>query len=543
MTSRKKPTRARSASLGKADPASRWAPYSSRSERNIAWVENYIRVPEGRFVGKPLVVAEYMREDFRAIYDNPSGTRRAIISRGRKNAKTTESAMILLLHLCGPEAKPNSQLYSAAQSREQASILFSLAAKMIRLSPDLSGVTVIRDTAKQLACPDLGTLYRALSADASTAYGLSPALIVHDELGQVRGPKSDLYEALETATAAQESPLSIIISTQAPTDADLLSVLIDDAMTGQDTRTVLRLNTAPDGLDAFGEDAIKAANPAFCLFMNRAEVLAMAADAKRMPSRQPEFENHVLNRRVAVNTPFVSRTLWQSCGGDVAPDFDGFSVFGGLDLSSVSDLTAFIEVAQVDGAWHVRPTFWLPRDGLAEKSRQDRVPYDVWAKEGALETTAGRSIEYEFVAAHIYDLHCRTPYRKIAFDRWNFRHLKPWLQRAGFRDEEIEGDNAIFEQFGQGFASMSPALRTLESLLLNGQIAHGNHPVLTMCAANATTQTDPAGNRKLSKMKSHGRIDGMVALAMAVAVAGAHVQSQTVATSPWDDPSFSLVGA
>ena len=147
-------------------------------------MEKHLRVPEGRFVGKPLVLAEFMREDFRAIYDNPHGTRRAILSRGRKNAKTTEAAIILLLHLCGPEAKANSQLNSAAQSRDQAAILFSLAAKMVRLSPELTAAVTVRDTAKQLACPALGTLYRALSAEASTAYGLSPALTVHDELAR-----------------------------------------------------------------------------------------------------------------------------------------------------------------------------------------------------------------------------------------------------------------------------------------------------------------------------------------------------------------------
>lgn len=515
-------------------PAGSWNGYATRADRNIAWIERFLRVPEGRHVGKPLKVAPYMREDFAAIYDNPHGTRRAIISRGRKNAKTTESAMILLLHLCGPEAKPNSQLFSAAQSRDQASILFSLAAKMIRLSPELSAVTVIRDTAKQLACPELGTLYRALSADASTAYGLSPTLTVHDELGQVRGPKSDLYEALETATAAQDEPLSIIISTQSPNDGDLLSMLIDDAMAGGDARTVLRLDTAPSDMDPFSEEAIRAANPALDLFMNKSEVLAMAADARRMPSRQPEYENLVLNRRVAVNAPFVSRALWQECAGTVADEFDGLEVFGGLDLSETNDLTAFVRVARLDGVWHVRSTFWLPGEGLAEKSRQDRVPYDVWARDGWLETTPGRSVEYEYVAARLYDEHERQPFRRIAFDRWNFKHLKPWLQRVGFRDDEIEGDAAIFEEFGQGFASMSPALRTLESLVLNGQIAHGGHPVLTMCAANATVQTDPAGNRKLSKMKSHGRIDGMVALAMAVAVAGAYVNTQDNSVSFWE---------
>lgn len=497
-----------------------------RSARNIIWLEKYCRIPEGQHVGKPLKVAPFMREDFRAIYDNPHGTRRAIITRGRKNAKTTESAMIALLHCCGPEAKPNSQLFSAAQSRDQAAVLFKLAAKMIRLSPELNAVCTIRDTAKEIFCPELGTLYKALSADASTAYGLSPALSIHDELGQVKGPTHSLYEALETATAAQGSPLSIIISTQAPDDNDLLSVLIDDAMTGADPRTVLRMNAAPDHLDPFSEEAIRAANPAFDLFMNKAEVLAMAADAKRMPSRQAEYENLVLNRRVAANSPFVSRIVWNACGGPVADDFDGLDVFAGLDLSETSDLTAFVIGARIDGVFHVKPTFWLPKEGLAEKSRSDRTPYDLWAKQGFLETTPGKSVQYEHVAERLYEMHERYRFRKIAFDDWNFKHLKPWLQRAGFTDEEIDGEaGALFEPFRQGFRSMSPALRTLESLLLNQQMAHAGHPVLTMCAANATVITDTTGNRKLSKAKSHGRIDGMVALAMMAAVAGADVPS------------------
>jgi phage terminase large subunit-like protein len=514
MTNPKKRRPTASASPGKRKPE------ASRAARNIAWIERYLRVPEGRFVGKPLIVAEYMRDDFRAIYDNPHGTRRAIISRGRKNAKTTESAMILLLHLCGPEARANAQLFSAAQSRDQAAILFGLAAKMIRLSPELNAVCVIGDTRKEIRCPELGTHYRALSADAATAYGLSPALIVHDELGQVKGPKSELYEALETATAAQENPLSIVISTQAPSDADLLSELIEDALKGEDPRTVLRFNTAPPDLDPFSVEAIKAANPAFGLFMNETEVMDMAATAKRMPSRQPEYENLVLNRRVEMNNPFVSRALWEA--NAATPDeFDG-EVFAGLDLSEVSDLTALVMVCRMEGRLHVEPIFWLPKEGLREKSERDRTPYYMWASQGLIETTPGKSIQYEWIAERLYALHQHRPFRKIAFDRWNFRHLKPWLIRAGFAMEEVEGETAIFQEFGQGFASMSPALRTLESLLLNEEIAHGGHPVLAMCAANATVQTDPAGNRKLSKIKSHGRIDGMVALAMAVAVAEAH---------------------
>jgi len=168
----------------------------TRAERNIAWCERYLYLPEGKFVGQPLRMAEFMKDDFRAIYDNPVGTRRAILSRGRKNAKTVECAAIVLLHLCGPEYVPNGSLYSAAQSRDQASIIFDRARKMVLMSPVLRRVVRVRDSARELTCPGTGCIYKALSAETATAFGLSPALTIHDELGQVRGPRSSLYEAL-----------------------------------------------------------------------------------------------------------------------------------------------------------------------------------------------------------------------------------------------------------------------------------------------------------------------------------------------------------
>lgn len=482
----------------------------SRAERNIAWCERYLLVPEGKFVGRKLKMAEFMREDFRAIYDNPAGTRRAIISRGRKNAKTTESAMILLLHLCGPEARRNSQLFSAAQSREQAAILFSLGAKMVRMSIELQSCVVIRDTTKQLFCPDLGTLYRALSAEAATAFGISPSLLVHDELGQVRGPRSELYEALETATAAQDQPLSIVISTQAPKDDDLLSILIDDAQAGHDPRTVLRFQSAPDDIaDPFCDEAIRAANPAFDLFMNRDEVRAMAQDAKRMTSRQPEYENLILNRRVEMRSPFVSRAVWELNAAEPGEISDR-KIWCGLDLSSVNDLTAFVSVDEAGG---VHCSFWLPAEGLADKARRDRVPYDQWAKEGLLQTTPGNAIEYEFIAEHLRGFFDRCNVQAVGFDRYNMKHLRAWLVKAGFAETEL----AKFEDFGQGTVSMTPALRELEVMLLNGRLRHGNHPILKMCASN-TKVVGESGARKFDKHRMTGRIDGMVALAMAVGV-------------------------
>jgi phage terminase large subunit-like protein len=488
---------------------------ASRGERNVVWIEKHCRIPEGRDVGKPVKLRPWQKREIKRIYDNPHGTRRAILSFGRKNAKTTLAAFLLLLHLCGPEARPNSQLNSAAQSKDQAAILFKLAAKIVRLSPSLHPVCVIRDTIKELFCPDLGTLYKALSAEASTAYGLSPVFIVHDELGQVKGPRSELYDALETAVGAHDSPLSVIISTQAPTDADLLSVLIDDATAGNDPQVILALYTADPELDPFSDKALKQANPAFGDFLNADLVRGMAEDARRMPSREAQYRNLVLNQRVEAVSPAIAATVWKACGGPVIDDFRGLPVYAGLDLSEVNDLTALVLITPVDGVWHVKPTFWLPGEGIEARSRQDRVPYDVWQKDGFIATTPGKSIEYEFVAEHLRSLFEELDIRQVAFDRWNWRHMRPWLEKAGFSEQELER----FVEFGQGFQSMSPAWRDLESDLLNGKIAHGDHPVLTMCAANAVIQSDPAGNKKLTKAKSRGRIDGLVALTMARGVA------------------------
>jgi phage terminase large subunit-like protein len=159
---------------------------ATRAERNIAWCEQHLYLPDGKYIGQRLRMAEFMREDFRAIYDNEYAlTRRAIISRARKNAKTCECSFILLLHLCGPERRFNSQLYSCAQSRDQAAVIFDYASKIVRISPTLRGFIRIKDTAKELHCGELGIMYKALSAESSTALGRNPSLIIHDELGQI----------------------------------------------------------------------------------------------------------------------------------------------------------------------------------------------------------------------------------------------------------------------------------------------------------------------------------------------------------------------
>lgn len=488
----------------------------TRGERNIQWVERYCRTPEGKFVGRPIVLRDWQKAELRKIYDNPHGTRQAIISLPRKNGKTALISFLLLLHLCGPEARANSQLYSAAQSRDQAATVFKLAAKVVRQSPDLASVIIIRDTAKELVCPELGTMYAALSAEKSTAHGKSPIFAVHDELGQVKGPTSELYDAVETGMGAHEEPLSIIISTQAPTDNDLLSRLIDKARTGSDPQTTLTVFEAPADADAFSVATLKACNPAWGDFLNDKEIIRTMEAAKALPSQEPAYRNLHLNQRIELHTPFISKVVWQSCGGDVSDDWGRAEVYSGLDLSATSDLTAHVPIAWIEDAWETKPTFWLPGEGLREKSRSDRVPYDVWQAQGHLLTTPGRAVEYEYVARQLYEFDQTHNWVKCAFDRWAMKHLRPWLIKAGFSEERLD---ELFVEFGQGFVSMSPALRDTEAAILEQKVRHGDHPVLTMCAANAVVTTDPAGNRKLNKAKSATRIDGMVALAMAFGVA------------------------
>jgi len=504
----------------------------TRAERNIAWIERYCVIPEGRDLGKPVRLRAWQKRDLRKIYDNPAGTRRAIISFGKKNGKTSLAAFLLLLHLAGPEAVRNSGIPSTAQSRDQAAILFGLAAKVVRMSPDLARVVTVRDTRKELFCAELGTLYRALSSETTTAQGLSPPFAIHDELGQVRGPVSELYTAIENAMGAHERPLSIIISTQAPTDNDLLSRLIDYALTGADPTIVLSLYAADENLDPFSVKAIRQANPAYGDFLNPVEIKGQARDAKALPSQEQLYRLYTLNQRVDKSTPFVPKTIWQNNGAPPADDWADAEIYSGLDLASTRDLTAHVAIAQVvPGLWDIKPTFWLPAVGLREKSRTDRVPYDLWNESGFLATTPGQSVEYEYVAAQLFAFDQAHNWKRCAFDRWAMKYLRPWLLKAGFTEARID---ALFVDFGQGFRSMTPALRDAESVLIQGKARHGNHPVLAMCAANAVVTTDPAGGRKLNKPKSAGRIDGLVALTMAFGVAPvADPPDPAVAIADW----------
>lgn len=487
----------------------------TRGERVIAFIERYCLVPEGKLVGQPVVLVPFQKRFILEVYDNPAGTTEGILSIARKNGKSALIACILLAHLAGPEARLNSQIVSGARSRDQAALVFNLAAKMIALSPELTKLIRIVPSGKRLIGLALNVEYRALAADGHTSHGLSPVLAILDELGQVRGPQDDFVEAIETASGAYDDALRLVISTQAPTDADMLSIKIDDAKRSGDPKIVAHIYAADPKADVLDPVAHRAANPALGLFRSQVELLAAAEKASRMPSAENGFRNLYLNQRVNRFAPFISPGVWGATNGPVDEDaFITGPVYGGLDLAETTDLCAFVLIALGgDGCWHVKAWFWKPEATLRDHAKRDRVPYDVWAEQGLIDTTPGVAVDYEYVARRIGDLCDGLPVAGIGYDRFRFKTLENQMQKLGI--------TLPFTPVGQGYVSMAPAMDVTEIDFLNGNVRHGGNPVLTMCAANAVVIKDPAGNRKLDKSKSTGRIDGMVALVMARGIAAA----------------------
>lgn len=484
----------------------------TRGERVCAFIQHFLKVPEGEHVGKPIVLEDFQRQFILDIYDNPKETRRAYLAVARKNGKSALISGILLAHIAGPEAVINTQIVSGAMSRDQAALVFNLACKMIQLSPDLSSRCRIIPSKKTIIGLSKNVEYKALAADGKTAHGLSPVLAILDEVGQITGPQSDFVDAIVTSQGAHKSPLLVAISTQAPNDNDLFSIWLDDAKSSNDPRIVCHLYAANQEAELDDQSAWKAANPAIGKFRSLKDVEEQADRAKRMPSFEPTFRNLVLNQRVEMAAPFVSRSVW-TANGEKSDDqvFRENMVYVGIDLSARNDLTAMVQVAYADNKWHVKATFWTPEEGLRDRAKRDRAPYDIWAKEGFIKAIPGVSIDYEVVARDIAEELSDSNVEAVAFDRWRFDLLKKEFDKIGCSLNLVP--------WGQGFASMAPAIDATETALLNTQVLHGAHPVLTMCMANSRIEQDAAGNRKLNKAKATGRIDGAVALVMAIGVA------------------------
>lgn len=509
----------------------------NRADAMIRYMET-LRIPEGKDVGKPFVLRPWQREIIQQVYgpvgpDNRRLCRVAVYSVPRKNGKTPFVAGLCLGHLHGPEAKTNEQIYSAAFDRDQAKIVFEYMRQMVEMDEELSDEIVVKASTKELTCRGTGSRYKALSSEIKGKHGLGPAVIVFDELAQF-GTDRTLFDTLMTGRGAHDEPLAWIISTQSPDDKAVLSELIDyghkvNAGELQDPTFRCFLWQAPMDADPHDEEVWRACNPALGDFLSIDDMREASRTAKNMPSSEANFRNLRLNQRIDASAHFISPSVWKACGGDVDQSvFEDVECYGGLDLSGKNDLTALVfDAEDDDGVHHVLSYFWTPGDGLRERERRDRAPYCLWRDQGFLEAKPGKTIDYGWVARKIAKLNGILKIGWIRFDRWRIADLQRELVDAGV-DCWIEGidwtpgDKGAMPYglrlvpHGQGFKDMNPAVERLEDLLIEGNVRHGNHPVLTYCMSNIRIQSDPAGNRKFDKLKSNGRIDGGVALAMAV---------------------------
>lgn len=481
----------------------------TRAEKAMAFVERYLRVPEGALTGQFIKLENFQQAFFYSVFDNPNGTRRAYLSIARKNAKTALIACLLIVFIAGPEAVLNSRLYSGAMSKDQAAEVYNYASKMINLSPELSARCKTIPSRKMIIGLSRNVEYAAISAEGKTAHGKSPLIAILDEVGQIKGPQSDFVDAIITAQGAYENPMLFAISTQASNDNDLFSIWLDDAEKSKDDRIVSHLYCADKEAKVLDKKAWYDSNPALGKFRSLKDLSEQADRADRMPSFESTFRNLALNQRVDTTSPFVSKGVWLANGGAIDESvFENNKIYVGLDLSARNDLTA-MAISAFDGQyWHVKTMFWTPAKGLNDRAKRDRAPYDTWEKEGYIRAIQGASIDYAMLAQEIAEALEGLDVEAIAFDRWRIDLLKKEF-------EKLSIDLPLVE-FGQGFKDMAPALDNLETLLLNEKIKHGNNPVLTMCIANSRVVKDASNNRKLDKMKAAGRIDGAVALVMAL---------------------------
>lgn len=486
----------------------------TRGEKVIAFIEAFCKAPEGSKVGTPLKLAEFQKKFILDIYDNPNGTRRAIMTIARKNGKSALIAALLLCHICGTEAVTNTQIISGAQSRDQAALVFALASKMINLSPHLIKVTRIVPSQKKIIGLARNVEYRALAADGTTAHGLSPVLAILDETGQIQGETNAFIDAILTSQGAHDNPLQIFISTQAPSDADFLSIMVDDAIRSNDKKTVCHVYAAEEECDLLDKKEWKKANPALGLFRSEEDLSEQLKQANRLPAMEGSARNLLLNQRVALESLWLAPTAWKNCSQ--APDMTVFQKFPcsiGLDLSARQDLTAAVIAAQDEKeVVHLFPFVFTPIKGIEERSQRDRAPYSQWVKDNKMIATPSNSVDYGYVATYLRDHldEMGIQIDTLCYDRWRIEIF----QKAC---EEVSAFQGVrWEAIGQGYKDFSPRLESFESKLLDGKIRHGGHPLFNLGASNAIAVSDPTGSRKIDKSKSTQRIDMIVAAVMAL---------------------------
>ncbi len=493
------------------------APGLTRAERVIAFVER-LPITKGFGAGKPIVLDQFQIDWIKSIYvDGADGLRAVttgLLSVARGNGKTVLCAALCLCHLVSPESEPRGECYSAGATRDQAALVFAEMDAIIMATPWIAERVNIQAFHKQITDLETGSLYRALASDGKSVRGLASSFVVCDELAQWK--RRELLDVLRTSMGKREQPLLLVIGTQSPHPTNIMSELVDYAArinSGEfeDASFHGALYAVPDDADPFDPQNWPLANPALGKFRSATEIAKEAERARRMPTFEPSFRNLYLNQRVDAEPKAINPAEWEACGGAVdAAALHRRPCYAGLDLSSTRDLSALVLYFPDDGG-AVLPFIWCPKENLGEREEVDRVPYRTWEKQGLIIATPGRAIDKRFIAAQLADIAQRYDLRGVAFDRFAIQDLKVILSSEGIDLPLIE--------WGQGFASMGPAVDAFETAMLTAKLQHAMHPVLRWSAGNMIFETDPAGSRKPSKSRSIDRIDPMVALIMACGLA------------------------
>jgi len=485
------------------------------AQRALDFFAEHLVFIEGDKAGQPFALEDWQKAIVANLFGwiDPNGNRRfreAFIFVPRKSGKTPLAAGIIdYVGFC--DGEPGAQIYSAAGEREQASLVFRHAAGMIARNPTLDKMARIYKTFKSIEFNGGDSVYKALSSEAETKHGYNSHLVVVDEL-HVQ-PNRDLVDALTTSTGSRRQPMIIHITT-AGFDRhsicfekyDYACKVRDGIIRDRSFFPVVYETTADENWKS--EDVWRKANPNLGISVTLEYLRKECKRAQEIPAYENTFRRLHLNQWTESDVRWLPMDRWSLCGEKKLrlEDFAGQPCYGGLDLSSTTDLTVFSLIFQDSEDYYVFPFPFIPTANAKRRMDRDRVPYLDWAKAGHLEMTPGDSVDYDRIRKRIGELGQVVDIRGIAIDRWNATQISTQLEGDGF--------NVVL--FGQGYASMSAPSKKFEELILSRNLNHGDHPVLTWCASNVMAETDAAECIKPSKKKSSERIDAIVATLMAL---------------------------
>ncbi len=471
---------------------------------------------KGKWAGKPFVLLPWQERIIRDLFGilKPDGNRQfntAYIEVPKKNGKS-ELAAAVALYLLFADGEQSPEVYGAAADRSQAAIVHDVAARMVKLNPSLNRRAKCMGATKRIVCHTNNGFYQVLSAEVGTKHGLNVSGLVLDEVHAQ--PNRKLYDVLTKGSGdAREQPLYFLISTAGNDRQSICWELHQKALDIIGGRKIDPtfypvIYGAAESEDWTDPEVWKRANPSLGHTIQMEKVAAACDSARQNPGEENSFRQLRLNQWVKQSVRWMPMEKWDACAFPVRPEeLEGRVCYGGLDLSSTTDITAFVLVfppEDGEGRYILLPYFWVPEETLDLRVRRDHVPYDVWERQGFIRTTEGNVVHYGFIEKFIEGLGEKYNIREIAFDRWGAVQMVQNLEGMGF----------TVVPFGQGFKDMSPPTKELMKLTLEERIAHGGHPVLRWMMDNVFIRTDPAGNIKADKEKSTEKIDGAIATIM-----------------------------